>query len=154
MLCIYRINGLLENRPLLTNNKWIKHIYFFPILIITAFCVHAVGYSLDMKEVTTLVKGLVTGIGYSHFGMLDKQAIPLVYKIQLFPVLFGYSRETNHGIMSVNLDAGNGFTGSKRFPEREIICTGPDNDGVLQEEKYVFKYDYFFRDEFNFSYLR
>ena len=50
MLCIYRINGLLENRPLLTNNKWIKHIYFFPILIITAFCVHVVGYSLDMKE--------------------------------------------------------------------------------------------------------
>jgi hypothetical protein len=130
-----------------------KHIYFFFILLIAAFCVHVVVYSQDNKEEKMPLKYLDMGVGYSQFRMLDKQASPLIYKTQLITVLVGYTKESNRGIMSVNLHVGNGFTGLKRFPEREIIYTGPDNDGVLKEEKYVFKHNYFFQDELNFSYV-
>ncbi len=111
-----------------------KYFYFLIIAILIDVFTCYVGYSQDKETEIVSDKSLVFGAGYSHFRTLDEQISPLIYYAQLFPVLFEYIKETNNRIMSISLNAGNGLLALKRFPEKELVYIGPDNEGILQEE--------------------
>jgi len=86
------------------------------------------------------INSIAVGSGYSQFKALDEKANQLIFKAQLVPVYFAYSKESEKRIFNVNIDFRNG-----------LIDNNQNNSGFKPTKR---SYNYLVQDEINVEYAR
>jgi len=86
------------------------------------------------------INSIAVGSGYSQFKALDEKANQLIFKAQLVPVYFAYSKESEKRIFNINIDIRNG-----------LIDNNQNNSEIQPTNR---SYNYLVQDEINVEYAR
>lgn len=138
--------------------KPIPILYLFTILLVL-FTLSGFSQEDTIKKTTYVsplnsfdFQSFTVGSGYSQFKIFNKKANQLIYKANLVPVYFAYSKESDNRIFNVNVNVKNGLIDKKSYDQSA-------NNYTLVEElqnQYIANqtYNYLVQDEINVEYAR
>ncbi len=120
--------------------------YIFPILLLF-FTLNGFSQEDSINKKNNIIpinvpniNSIAVGSGYSQFKALDEKANQLIFKAQLVPVYFAYSKESEKRIFNINIDIRNG-----------LIDNNQNNSEIQPTNR---SYNYLVQDEINVEYAR
>lgn len=138
--------------------KPIPILYLFTILLVL-FTLPGFSQEDTIKKTTNAIplnafdfRSFTVGSGYSQFKIFDKKANQLIYKANLVPVYFAYSKESDNRIFNINVNVKNGLIDKKNYDK------SASNYTLLKEIQNQYTtnqtYNYLIQDEINVEYAR